>query len=301
MALWQAEHVAGLIRERFGIEAGLLVIKTKGDSVLDTPLAKIGGKGLFVKEIEDALLDGRADIAVHSLKDVPMELPEGLVLGAVLPREDPADMLFSVNYAGLTMLPSGAVVGTSSLRRQSQVLARRPDVKIEPLRGNVDTRLRKLQEGQFDAVIMAAAGMNRLGLRAPFMDRLSPERFVPAAGQGALGLEVCAARQELVEMIGRLDDRVTRLCVEAERGLLAGLDGSCQVPVAAHATLDAQGAISLDGLIARLDGSEIIRRKAVSPAGVDTAGARNMGLALAADILENGGRSVLNSVLYASA
>ena len=303
LALWQAEHAAGLIRERIGegADVRLDVIKTKGDVVLDKPLADIGGKGLFVKEIEDALLDGRADVAVHSMKDVPMQLPEGLVMGAVLKREDPADMLFSVYHTGLMTLPSGANIGTGSLRRQSQILARRPDVRLVPLRGNVDTRLRKLQEGQFDAIIMAAAGAARLGLKAPYMDRLAPERFLPAAGQGAIGLEIRADRPDLAALLAALDHLPTRLCVEAERGFLAGLEGSCHVPIAAYATLGpdgSDGGVNLEGLIARMDGSEIVSRKAVGKPGIDAEAARELGLALAEEVLENGGRSVLNSLLY---
>ena len=301
LALWQAEHTAGLLRARLGADANIrqLIITTKGDAAPDASLSKIGGKGLFVKEIEDALLDGRADIAVHSLKDMPMEFPPGLKLGAALEREDPADMLFSVYHSGLMTLPSGASVGTSSLRRQSQILSRRPDLRVVPLRGNVDTRLRKLQEGQFNAVIMAAAGIIRLGLTAPCMDRLAPERFLPAACQGVIGLEIRADRPDLADLLAPLEDRVTRLCVEAERGFLAGLDSGCQAPIAAYATRSPDGAISLDGLIARLDGSEVIRLRSVSAPDAGPAEAHTLGLELAGAILENGGRSVLNSVLYA--
>jgi hydroxymethylbilane synthase len=301
--MWQADHTATLLRARLGAEADIrkFIIKTKGDAFLDAPLSQIGGKGLFVKEIEDALLSGRADIAVHSLKDVPMELPPDLVLGAVLKREDPADMLVSVCYSGIMTLLSGANIGTSSLRRQAQILSRRPDLRITPLRGNVDTRLRKLQEGQCDAVVLAAAGMRRLNLSAPYMDRLAPERFLPAAGQGALGLEIRADRQDLIEMLAPLEDQDTRLCIEAERGFLAGLEGggSCQAPIAAHAVRGPDGVISLDGLIARLDGSEVIRMKHTGAPQADTAAARALGLELAKNLLENGGRSVLNSILYA--
>jgi len=303
LALWQAEHAAGLLRARLGPDADIrqLALTTKGDAVLDAPLSQIGGKGLFVKEIEEALLDGRADIAVHSMKDMPVELSPGLRIGAVLEREDPADMLLSVCCSGLMTLPSGALVGTSSLRRQSQILARRPDLRVASLRGNVDSRLRKLQEGQFNAVIMAAAGIGRLGLTAPYMDRLAPERFLPAACQGAIGLEIRDDRRDLAELLAPLEDRASRLCIEAERGFLSGLDCGCQAPVAAYATLGPDGVISLEALIARLDGSEVIRRRGASApdAGLDEAGA--LGRELAGAILENGGRSVLNSILYACA
>jgi hydroxymethylbilane synthase len=297
LALWQAEHTAGLIRKRHPeLDIRTLTIKTTGAAVLDAPLSKIGGKGLFVKEIDEALLAGRADIAVHSLKDIPAELPAGLTLGIVLQRDDPADLLLSVDYSGLIVLPSGATVGTSSLRRQAQILARRPDVRVLPLRGNLDSRLRKLQTGEFTAIVLAAAGMERLGIRAPHMERLMPERFVPAAGQGALGLEWRADRHDIAILLKDCEHVPSRLCVEAERAFLAGMNGGCQTPVAAYATYE-RGSLQLNGLIARLDGSEIISRTSGCTMAT-LAAARQLGRHLAADILDSGGRSVLNSALY---
>ena len=224
LALWQANHVKDSLEAVHpGLAVELNIIKTKGDIILDVPLAKVGGKGLFVKEIEEALLSGAADIAVHSMKDVPMELPEGLILGIVPEREDPTDLFLSVDYDSLENLPAGAVVGTSSLRRQAQVLAQRPDLEVVSLRGNVDTRLRKLTEGQFAAIIMATAGMKRLGLSVPKECPLAPPAFIPAVGQGALGIEFREDRKDLAEMLSFMEHRPTRICVEAERGLLAGL------------------------------------------------------------------------------
>ena len=270
----------------------LNVIKTKGDIILDVPLAKVGGKGLFVKEIEEALLSGAADIAVHSMKDVPMELPEGLVLGIVPEREDPTDLFLSVKYESLEDLPAGAVVGTSSLRRQAQVLALRPDLKVESLRGNVDTRLRKLSEGQFAAIVMATAGMKRLGLSMPKERPLTPPAFVPAVGQGALGIEFRADRKDLADMMAFMEHRPTRVCVEAERGLLAGLDGGCQVPIAGHAEMLDADTFELEGLVGEVDGSAIIRRKVTGRADE----ARAVGLALARAIAEDGGAEILAKV-----
>ena len=302
LALWQTEHVIGLIRTVTAIshpdlEIHTLTIKTKGDEITDLPLSKVGGKGLFVKEIEEALLDGRADLAVHSMKDMPMQLPPQLLLAAVPERGDPADVMLSATYRGSSVLPSGAVVGTSSLRRQAQFLAFRPDVRIESLRGNVDTRLRKMQEGQYDAIILAAAGVNRLGLKAPYMEPLQIERFLPAAGQGALGLEIRADHQELLELLAPLDHLPSRLCVEAERGFLYGLDGDCQVPVAAHAVQQGED-ILLHGLVAHTDGSTVIRRELCGKGVSSPQAAWELGLALAERIIEDGGRSVLNTVLY---
>ena len=261
LALWQANHVKDSLEAVHpGLAVELNIIKTKGDIILDVPLAKVGGKGLFVKEIEEALLSGAADIAVHSMKDVPMELPEGLILGIVPEREDPTDLFLSVDYDSLENLPAGAVVGTSSLRRQAQVLAQRPDLEVVSLRGNVDTRLRKLTEGQFAAIIMATAGMKRLGLSVPKECPLAPPAFIPAVGQGALGIEFREDRKDLAEMLSFMEHRPTRICVEAERGLLAGLDGGCQVPIAGHAEMLDDGTFELEGLVGEVDGSVILAR-----------------------------------------
>ena len=298
LALWQAEHIKARILaacpEVSGVE--LLVLKTKGDIIQDVPLAKVGGKGLFVKEIEEALLDGRADLAVHSMKDVPMRLPQGLVLGAIPEREDPADALLSVRWPDLATLPQGAVVGTSSLRRQAQLLALRPDLVVRSLRGNVDTRLRKLMDGDFDAIVMAAAGLKRLGLAAPYTAPLAVDVCIPAAGQGALGIEFAARDTELAQLLAFLDHAPTRICVEAERGLLFGLDGGCQAPIAAHAVMTGPETFSLTALVMDCAGGRAIRRNVAGSA----AQARDCGLALAEDIKTSGGAALL-AELYAAA
>ena len=233
LALWQAEHVRDLLQQRFGRTVTLLGMTTQGDQILDRALSKVGGKGLFVKELEVALEAGRADLAVHSLKDVPMELPEGFVLAAVLEREDPRDALVSPRFDSLEALPEGAVVGTSSLRRLSQLRALRPDLRIEPLRGNLDTRLRKLDEGQYDAIVLAAAGLKRLGLADRIRQVIDPEVMLPAAGQGALGLEIRAVHTELPAALAQLAHQPTWLATAAERAVSRALGGSCSMPLAA--------------------------------------------------------------------
>ena len=235
LALWQAEHVRDLLVARLGVEVRLLGMTTRGDEILDRTLSKVGGKGLFVKELETALEDGRAELAVHSLKDVPMDLPPAFVLAAVLEREDPRDALVSPHHATLAGLPQGACVGTSSLRRAAQLAAVRPDLRIEPLRGNLDTRLRKLDEGHYDAIVLAAAGLVRLGLAERIRMRLPATLMLPAAGQGALGIEVRADDAALREALAGLIHRPTWLAVHAERAVSRGLGGSCSMPLAAHA------------------------------------------------------------------
>ena len=239
LALWQAEHVKALLEQR-GHRVTLLGMTTKGDQILDRSLSKIGGKGLFVKELETALEEGHADIAVHSLKDVPMDLPEGFVLACVMEREDARDALVSNQYATLADLPQGAVVGTSSLRRTVLLRALRPDLKIEPLRGNLDTRLRKLDEGQYAAIILAAAGLMRLGLASRIRQTFEPEQMLPAAGQGALGIEVRSGRQDLVDALAPLVHQTTWLAVAAERAVSRAMGGSCSMPLAAHATFSGE-------------------------------------------------------------
>ncbi len=234
LALWQARHVQALLQQRFGRTVDLLGMTTRGDQILDRTLSKVGGKGLFVKELEVALEEGRAHLAVHSLKDVPMELPEGFVLAAVLEREDPRDAFVSPRYAHLAELPAGAVVGTSSLRRLVQLRAARPDLRIEPLRGNLDTRLRKLDDGHYDAIVLAAAGLKRLGLAERIRSVFEPSEMLPAAGQGALGLEIRADHAELRAVLESLVHRPTWLAVHAERAVSRALGGSCSVPLAAH-------------------------------------------------------------------
>lgn len=296
LALWQAEHIRQRLVERHaGLEVELLVLKTKGDIILDVPLAKVGGKGLFVKEIEDALLSGTADIAVHSMKDVPMVLPEGLTLGAVPEREVCTDLFLSERYESLAALPSGARLGTSSLRRQAQVLAMRPDIEVAMLRGNVETRLRKMKEGQYDAIILARAGVKRLGLGATFQQDLTPPEFLPAVGQGALGVEMREDRQDVREMLSFLEDEPTRLCVAAERAFLRRLDGGCQVPIAAHAVLE-NGELVLNALVAGVDGTNVIRGTRRGAASAEEA--RRMGAALAEELLARGADAIL-AELYA--
>src|SRR3954470_8756711 len=233
LALWQAEHVKRLLEAR-GHGVSLLGMTTRGDQILDRSLSKVGGKGLFVKELEVALEEGRADLAVHSLKDVPMDLPEGFVLACVMEREDPRDAFVSNRHANLAELPQGAVVGTSSLRRVVLLRALRPDLKIEPLRGNLDTRLRKLDEGGYDAIVLASAGLKRLGLGERIRQVFEPEQMLPAAGQGALGIEVRSDRQDLLELLAPLAHHATWLAVSAERAVSRAMGGSCSMPLAAH-------------------------------------------------------------------
>lgn len=244
LALWQAEHVKALLQAQ-GHQVQLLGMTTKGDQILDRTLSKVGGKGLFVKELEVALEEGTAHIAVHSLKDVPMDMPDGFALACVMEREDPRDAFVSPRYADLDALPQGAVVGTSSLRRQVLLQALRPDLKIEPLRGNLDTRLRKLDEGQYDAIVLAAAGLKRLGMTDRIRSIFEPTAMLPAAGQGALGIEIRTDRQDLAQALAPLVHLPTWLRVAAERAVSRGMGGSCSVPLAAHAVLDA-GMMRLD-------------------------------------------------------
>lgn len=267
LALWQAEHVQALLQER-GHTVSLLGLTTTGDQILDRSLSKVGGKGLFVKELELALEEGRADIAVHSLKDVPMDLPEGFALACVLEREDPRDALVSNRYAGIDELPQGAVVGTSSLRRVVLLRALRPDLRIEPLRGNLDTRLRKLDEGQYDAIVLAAAGLKRLGLESRIRVAFDPDTMLPAAGQGALGVEVRADRTELIELLRSLAHQGDWLSTSAERAVSRAMGGSCSMPLAAHARWQPDGALRIDAAWGDPEGvAPLVRVHALSPAG----------------------------------
>ena len=293
LALWQAEHVKALLEARHKITVKLLPIVTAGDRFLDAPLYKIGGKGLFIKEIEAALLDGRADLAVHSMKDMPAESDEGLALGAIPVREDPTDVFLSREWPSLEALPAGARVGTSSLRRQAQLLHLRPELEVVSLRGNVDTRLRKLKEGRFEAMVLATAGLRRLGLTAPFEQTLGPPAFLSAAGQGALGVQHRADRDDVAGLVAFLDHAPTRVCVTAERAFLAGLGGGCQVPVAAHALVAKNGQeLALDGLVAEPDGSRIVRR-GIRGAAHEAAA---LGAALARAVVEAGGGEILEKI-----
>jgi hydroxymethylbilane synthase len=265
LALWQAEHVQSLLMQH-GHQVTLLGMTTKGDQILDRALSKVGGKGLFVKELETALEEGRADLAVHSLKDVPMELPAGFDLACVMEREDPRDALVSSRYGQLSELPQGAVVGTSSLRRVVLLLAQRPDLKIEPLRGNLDTRLRKLDDGQYDAIVLAAAGLKRLGLAARIRQVFEPAEMLPAAGQGALGIEIRADRPDVAAALAPLAHQSTWLCVTAERAVSRAMGGSCSMPLAAHAHFDGEylqlhaawGDPERAGVLVRARGADVI-------------------------------------------
>ncbi len=290
LAMWQAEHVAHRLRQaHHDLQVELLGMSTQGDKILDTPLAKIGGKGLFVKELEQGMLDGRADIAVHSMKDVPVELPEGLHLAVILEREDPRDAFVSNRYASLDELPEGALVGTSSLRRQCQLSEARPDLQIRPLRGNVNTRLRKLDDGEFDAEILAAAGLKRLGFQERIRICLEPDQSLPAIGQGAIGIECRVDDQRVNALIACLHDPETDVCVRAERAMNNRLMGGCQVPIAGYAVLN-HDKIYLRGLVGEPDGSRIMRAEVNGPA----AQAEQLGIALAEDLLGQGADQVLS-------
>ena len=293
LALWQAEHVRAALQSRFGLAVELLGMTTRGDQILDRALSKVGGKGLFVKELETALETGAAHLAVHSLKDVPMDLPDGFALAAVWQREDPRDAFVSTRYASLAQLPRGAVVGTSSLRRVVQLLAVRPDLQIEPLRGNLDTRLRKLDEGGFDAIVLAAAGLMRLGLTERIRARFEPAQMIPAAGQGALGIEVRADNVALLCLLRQTSHLPTLLAVQAERAVSRGLGGSCSMPLAAHAVW--HGAeLRLDAALG--DAATPTRRLLkvqVSAAVADEDAARDLGAQAVAGLRAAGAASYL--------
>jgi hydroxymethylbilane synthase len=258
LAMWQAKHIqkrlSGLYPQT---EISILGMTTRGDQILDQSLSKIGGKGLFIKELEQALEDGRADIAVHSMKDMPMNVPDGFALAAITEREDPRDAFVSNRYRSLNELPEGSIVGTSSLRRESQLRAQFPHLKVEPLRGNVQTRLRKLDEGQYAAIILAAAGLKRLELSDRITALLSPEQSLPAVGQGALGIECRSDRMDLIQLMQPLHHQETAFCVEAERAMSRVLGGSCQVPLGAFAEI-ASGTLQLRGFVAQPDGKRIV-------------------------------------------
>ena len=286
LALWQAEHVQTLLRAR-GHQVSLLGMTTLGDQILDRSLSKVGGKGLFVKELETALEDGSADIAVHSLKDVPMELPEGFALACVMEREDARDAFVSPQYASLQELPQGAVVGTSSLRRQVLLQALRPDLKIEPLRGNLDTRLRKLDEGQYDAIVLAAAGLKRLMLHARVRHEFAPTEMLPAAGQGALGIEVRSSRQDLIEALAPLAHLPTWIRVTAERAVSRCMGGSCSMPLAAYARLEG-AVLHLDAAWGDPEGRTPLVRASGSAHAITLEQANQLGEGVAAQLRANG-------------
>ena len=292
LAVHQSEWVQARLRELAPhVAVTLRRIQTSGDKIVDVPLAKIGGKGLFVKEIEEALLSGEIDLAVHSMKDVPTELPAGLDLLCIPRREDPRDALISRDGRHFKDLPHGAKVGTSSLRRQAQLLQARPDLSIVMLRGNLDTRLRKLREGQFDAIVLAAAGLRRLGWEHEITEYLAPEISLPAIGQGALGIEGRRDDQFVRSLLSGLDDAPTRTMVRAERALLHRLQGGCQVPIAAHATLSGSD-VTLEGLVASVDGKEIVRDR-VHGTVTDP---ESMGIQLAERLLAGGADRILQTI-----
>ncbi|HXT03052.1 MAG TPA: hydroxymethylbilane synthase [Casimicrobiaceae bacterium] len=288
LALWQAEHVRARLTSRYpGTAVDLLGVTTQGDRVVDRPLAAIGGKGLFIKELENALREGRADIAVHSLKDVPMDMPDGFVLAAISAREDARDAFVSNRFDALSSLPPGSVVGTSSLRREAQLRECHPEIRIESLRGNVHTRLRKLDEGRYGAIILAAAGLKRLGLGTRIRALLDPDVSLPAPGQGALAIECRADRLDLVHALAPLADRGTTLATTAERAFSRALGGSCQTPLAAYAEWQ-EGRLWLRGLLAGRDGRDVLRGEMESVVA-DIADAQALGAALADDFLGRGG------------
>lgn len=294
LALWQAEHVRDrLLALHPGLTVELVAMATRGDKILDTPLAKVGGKGLFVKELEEAMLDGRADIAVHSMKDVPMHFPEGLGLSVILAGAEATDAFVSNDYASFDALPEGARIGTSSLRRGLQVSEARPDLQILTLRGNVQTRLGKLDAGEFEAIILATSGLRRLGLGARITQEMSPEISLPACGQGALGIECRTDDPGLLELLAPLDHAETATRVRAERAMNTRLEGGCQVPIAGHALLEGGGrTLWLRGLVGNPDGSQVLRAEGRGSASEPEA----LGVRVAEDLLDQGAGEILAQV-----
>lgn len=293
LALWQSNHIASLLRKQYpDCQVTLKKIVTKGDRILDVPLAQIGGKGLFTKEIETELLDGTVDLAVHSLKDMPTVLPEGLCLTAITTRANVGDAFVSNKYASFSELPQGAVLGTSSLRRKAQLLAVRPDLKIVDLRGNVDTRLRKLDEGQMDAIILAAAGLERLGHADRIREIIPTTVCLPAVGQGALAIECCSDNKEVREMLAFLNDLPTKQATDAERAFLGLIEGGCQVPIGVHAEVENDN-VKIEAVIASLDGSKVLRNNITGPA----VNAADLGRKLGQQMLAEGGEQILADIL----
>ena len=292
LALWQAEHVADTLRKRYpGLGVELVAMRTSGDKMLDAPLAKVGGKGLFIKELEHSLLDGRADIAVHSMKDVPVELPPELHLPVIMARADPRDAFVSTRFGTFQALPPGATVGTSSLRRRCQLAASRPDLRIENLRGGVDTRLRRLDHGDFDAIVLAVSGLERGGHGARVTEALDVATMLPAAGQGALGIECRRGDTRVEALVAPLACPRSSVCVHAERAFNRRLEGGCQVPIAAYATLE-DGVIGLRGLVASLDGVRVLRARVHGRAEEG----ESLGAEAATAVLEQGGGEILAEI-----
>lgn len=293
LALWQANWVKSQIQSTNAqTQIELVIIKTKGDKILDVPLAKVGGKGLFVKELEEALLAGDVDLAVHSMKDVPSVIPTGLILAVILEREDPRDVLLSVRFKSLADLPHGASVGSSSLRRQSQLLNMRPDLRVVSVRGNVNTRISKLESGNFDAILLAAAGVKRLGLTQYVVEYLDPTIMIPANGQGAIGIETRLNDPITSALITPLNHLPTWQCVTAERAFLAELEGGCQVPIAGYAQLQ-EDTLSMTGRVASLDGKEMITQQIQG----STTTPETLGQSLARNLLSRGAKRILQQVL----
>jgi len=292
LALWQTNHVRDvLISIHPELQVELMEMSTKGDKILDTPLAKIGGKGLFVKELESGLQEGRADIAVHSMKDVPVELPKDLAISVIMRREDPYDAFVSNNYLNLAALPKGAIMGTSSLRRQCQLLALRPDLQIRSLRGNVGTRLNKLDKGEYDAIVLAAAGLKRLNMAERIREVLKPDVMLPGIGQGAIGIECRQDDAETLELIMPLNDFPTQQRIMAERALNECLEGGCQVPIAGFAQIDTYG-LAVQGLVGDLEGKQILRSHIHGPVEL----AEVLGTKLGEELLEKGAAQILEKV-----
>ncbi|MBP0595631.1 hydroxymethylbilane synthase [Paraburkholderia sp. LEh10] len=299
LAMWQAEHVRCALHKLYpSCDVKILGMTTRGDQILDRTLSKVGGKGLFVKELENALADGRADLAVHSLKDVPMELPEGFVLSTIMEREDPRDAFVSNQYDSLAALPSGSVVGTSSLRREAMLRARYPELVVKPLRGNLDTRLGKLDRGDYAAIILAAAGLKRLGLGERIRSLLDPADSLPAVGQGALGIEIRAGRDDLAAWLAPLHHEHTAAAVEAERMVSRTLGGSCEVPLAAYATWH-DGALHLRGILATPDGQRVLSAQASAPAPT-TGAALELGREVASQLEAQGALDIVRALSTAS-
>ncbi len=292
LALQQSGMIKSVLEKlRPQIAVELQIIKTTGDKITDVPLAKVGGKGLFVKEIEDALLEGSVDIAVHSMKDVPALLPDGLEIAAVPEREDPRDALIIRKAKALADLPQGAVIGTSSLRRSAQILSLRPDFEVRTLRGNLDTRLRKLEEGLYDAIILAAAGLRRMGWQDRITAYLDPSQFIPAIGQGALGIEARSADGRIAEVLEPLNHPATAVAMKAERSLLNELEGGCQVPIGGHARVFG-ATVELVGIVASLDGRQVFRSSGSAP----VEDAVELGKRVAGHLLESGAKRILDEI-----
>lgn len=299
LAMWQADHVRCALHKLYpSCDVKILGMTTRGDQILDRTLSKVGGKGLFVKELENALADGRADLAVHSLKDVPMELPEGFALSTIMEREDPRDAFVSSQYDSLAALPPGSVVGTSSLRREAMLRIRYPELVVKPLRGNLDTRLAKLDRGDYAAIILAAAGLKRLGLGDRIRSLLDPADSLPAAGQGALGIEIRADRADLAAWLAPLHHEHTAAAVEAERMVSRALGGSCEVPLAAYATWH-DGALHLRGVVATPDGQRVLSAQASAPAPT-TGAALELGREVASQLEAQGALEIVRALTTAS-